>query len=110
MFGKRLKSSSLIEVIVSLIIFSIIFGIAISVVFRLNGKKEALTIEARTVLNKVLCQTKLEKSFVNENMEISNYAITKEIVVLDESAIKLIVSAFRDEKKVDEIYEIVSSK
>jgi prepilin-type N-terminal cleavage/methylation domain-containing protein len=110
MFLKRIKSSSLIEVIVSLVIFSIIFGIAISIVFRLNGHKEILSLHARNVLNQTLIQTKNELTYINETIELNEFKLVKEVINYDESIVEIKITAFKNDKKIDEIYELLEAK
>jgi hypothetical protein len=109
MWIKKVKSSSIVEVVVSLVIFSVIFGLAITLIYRLNGKKNPIALEARLLLNSELIKAKSENLVISEQYELENFSIEKEITDFDKNLIMIKLIAKRDGKFIDEIYEILPS-
>lgn len=106
----KIKSSSLVEVIVSMVIFSIIMSIVVTLVFRYNGKKNELKIEAREVLNTEMAKSKENLNFIDLIYDKDDFEIEQSVEVYSESLIIFTLTATRNDKLIDQINEIVDTK
>ena len=94
----KVKSSSLVEVIVSMVIFSIIMGIVVTLVFRYNGRKNDLKIQARQLLNFEIAKSKESLNFIDLSYDKNGFEIEQLVEVYDESLILFRLRAKRNDK------------
>lgn len=75
---KKLPASTLVEVLVSMVLIMIAFGLGLSVYFSiLNSDSNRLELEASLLLNEVVEETHLRQSWFNETIQLDVFTIEK---------------------------------
>lgn len=76
----RLSSATLVETIIAMVLILVIFGITTTVLMQTgNVSLSTKEIRARYAVNKYALQTEKEKSFFDEQKEVSLFTIQKRI-------------------------------
>ena len=81
---KKIKSSSILEVVVSLVLITIVFSISFMIYH--NVMRSGISIQQMLASKKIegyFTKTKTEKSFVNETIEEDDFIIQKKVSQFD---------------------------
>ena len=77
---KKIKGSTLIEVLVAMIIVMVSFGIAMAIFMNISSSgNHAQQLKAQLLLNKAAIRTKAENSFIDEISEGESIIINKTV-------------------------------
>ena len=77
---KRLPSATLVETIVALVLIMLIFGIATTVLIQTNKSSfSSKKIKADNFIDQYAAETDVEKSFFDDQKEVSSFTIQKKI-------------------------------
>ena len=104
---KRIKSSSLVEVVIAMSILAIVISIILGVLYRLSGNQLKQRLRSFEVLNQVLIETKKEKSYLSTEEEINGFTVIKSVEVFGDGLLKLTLEAKQGKRTITEIEEVV---
>lgn len=77
---KRLRASTLIEVVVAMLIAAICFSLAFAILGRLGTQTTGYTrTSAEREVNNLLDQSLLEKNFINDEITFDDFYISKSV-------------------------------
>jgi len=104
---KKVKSSSLIEIIVAMVIISVIIGVCFGVINNLSNSKKSTRLKAIEVLNTELIEIKEAQEYYANNYEKDKFSIQVSIEPFSEGLIKLILVAELNGRRIHQIEEVV---
>ena len=77
---KKIKGSTLIEVLVAMIIVMVTFGIAMAIFINVSSSdRHVQKLKAQLLLSEVAIRTKAENSFIDATIELENITLNKTI-------------------------------
>jgi Tfp pilus assembly protein PilV len=108
--NRKLMASSLIEVIISVVIISIVFLIAISILIKVTDSNNSIAkIKADLLQDKILNDVLREKSYYNKSGTFENYIYNVKIREIYQCIeVKIIIESSSNETLVEKVYIVKS--
>jgi len=110
--NKKLKAVSIIESLVALVILSITFGVGMMVYFNvLTNSAIPVRIKAIIIAEKVAHQTKVDKRYLNERLNIQNLHFNKTVKKYNygESIYWLNIEVYQNKKLLYNYKELITN-
>lgn len=109
---KKIKGSSLIEIVVGLVIISIVFTMSVMVYVNLStGKTSATKVIYIAYLKDYIATTKKNKEYFNEKLEIEKGYLQRTIEEISKNVILLKIEIRNSENKlIDDHQELIYQK
>ena len=106
----QLKSSSLIEIIVAMVIMSIVVSLTIGSLYRLSDSRLKTKLSAFKQLNQLLIKNKETKNYLAYSEEIKGFEIIQKVESYADGLLLLNLEARKEGKLLVSLEEVVNEK
>lgn len=109
----RVQASTILEVIISMVIILVVFGIAMMISANvLRSSLSVKKIKARALLNELLIKAENSKENTSQTFTIDRFRIEQEIIISEtnNNLIDIHLTAFENQEKIDDVRKLILDK
>jgi len=108
----RVRASSLVEVVISMVIIVVVFGVAMMIMANITkGSLSLKKIQAQAILKKVLINEEGQAELTDKTLSIDGVAVEQKVKPYGEGLSEVHLTAYDDNnEKITEVRKVVQNK